>query len=356
MKKSRGADDFELIFVSLDRSESEYKDYIKDMPWFCVPFDAPESDKEDLARIYEASGIPHLVVLSDKGEVITMDGTSEVMGDPSGNNYPWKPKTFSEVWPQEVLSKSGNVSSSSFDDKYLMLYFSAHWCPPCRGFTPKLSEAYTKMKAEYDNFELIFVSSDKDEETFREYFNEMTFWALPYEERDVKSSLSKMFKIRGIPSLLMLGPVPKGGGDRPIVNTKVRPFIESGDFSAFPFHPKPYSDISVDPGDIEEKKSIIVFNEFGDDEEQAETINTVKDAAEKIGKEHGVSFFYACKSEGVVPRLRDLLGIKDRTDDAVLAMTDIADSGAYYLSDETDVTVEVIKKFISNPGKRMQMG
>lgn len=118
--------------MSLDQSETEYKDYIKDMPWFCVPFDAPQSEKQYLARTFEAEGIPHLVVLDEKGEVITMNGTSEVRNDPSGENYPWKPKTFSEVWPKEVLSKSGKILSSSFDTKYLMLYFSAHWCPPCR--------------------------------------------------------------------------------------------------------------------------------------------------------------------------------------------------------------------------------
>jgi len=223
-----------------------------------------------------------------------------------------------------------------------------------RGFTPKLSEAYTKMKVNNDNFELVFVSSDKDEKTFQDYFNEMTFWALPYEERDAKSELSKMFKVRGIPSLIMLGPVPEGGGDRPIVNSKVRPFIETGDFGAFPFHPKPYSDISADPGNINEKKSIIVFHEHGDDDEQADIINIVKEAAEKFGKEKGVDFFYAVKSDGVVPRLRTLLGITERTEDAVLAMTDIPDNGAYYVSDEKEVTVELIEKFISNPGKRME--
>lgn len=210
------------------------------------------------------------------------------------------------------------------------------------------------MKAEYDNFELVFVSSDKDEKAFQEYFNEMTFWALPYEERDAKSELSNMFKIRGIPSLVMLGPVPEGGGDRPIINSKVRPFIESGNFDAFPFHPQPYSDIAADPGDISEKKSIIVFNEHGDDDEQADTINVVKDAAEKFGKENDIAFFYAVKSDGVVPRLRTLLSITDRTEDVVLAMTDIPDDGAYYLSDEKEVTVELIERFISNPGKRME--
>jgi len=27
------------------------------------------------------------------------------------------------------------------------LYFSAHWCPPCRGFTPKLTEFFNKANS-----------------------------------------------------------------------------------------------------------------------------------------------------------------------------------------------------------------
>ncbi|HTB81384.1 MAG TPA: thioredoxin-like domain-containing protein [Opitutaceae bacterium] len=44
-----------------------------------------------------------------------------------------------------------------------LAYFGAHWCPPCREFSPKLVEAYARLQKEFPNtFELIFVSNDRD--------------------------------------------------------------------------------------------------------------------------------------------------------------------------------------------------
>ena len=72
--------------------------------------------------------------------------------------------------------------------KILGLYYSAHWCPPCRGFTPNLAKWYKEMK-EKDagkNFEIIFVSSDSDQAAFDEYYKEMPWLALKFEERQAK--------------------------------------------------------------------------------------------------------------------------------------------------------------------------
>lgn len=86
------------------------------------------------------------------------------------------------------------------------LYFSAHWCPPCRGFTPKLAECHAELKKSGKSFEVVFISGDKDEEAFKEYMSEMPWLALPFSERDLAKDLNAVFEVNGIPSLILLKP------------------------------------------------------------------------------------------------------------------------------------------------------
>jgi len=197
------------------------------------------------------------------------------------------------------------------------------------------------------------VSSDRDANGFQEYYAEMPFWALPYEERDAKAHLSKLFGIRGIPALLILGPVPEGGGDRPLINDNLRGIIDGGDFSEFPFYPKPYADLSLGADGINEHRCLVVFCENEDDDEQRDIVEMVKKVAEK--KKEGMKFFYATSPAGVVPAVRKLLKMENKMDGVVMALLDIPDKGGYYLSSETDLTENKIEQFISNPGQRQQM-
>merc|ERR1719473_1879377 len=112
---------------------------------------------------------------------------------------------FVELLGDTLLSSSGTVSTSSaLGGRVVGLYFSAHWCPPCRGFTPLLSKAYTAtLKAK--NVEVVFVSSDQNESAFKSYFKQMPWLALPYSARSIKDRLSQKFSVKGIPTLVLLG-------------------------------------------------------------------------------------------------------------------------------------------------------
>ena len=78
------------------------------------------------------------------------------------------------------------VSSLKGEDKVLGLFFSAHWCPPCRVFTPNLTDWYTRLRegVAKDKLEIVYISLDKDEKTFDEYYDTMPWLALPYKYRE----------------------------------------------------------------------------------------------------------------------------------------------------------------------------
>lgn len=290
--------------------------------------------------------------------MITSEGTSEVQLDPQGENFPWKPKSFGELWPSRILTKNdGLVDSATLRDKHLMLYFSAHWCGPCKAFTPKLCQAYDKMKREIgdDKFELVFVSSDRDETSFQDYYASMNFAALPFEERTAKQQLSKLFGIRGIPSLLILGPA-SADGNRELINDNLRSVVEGGDFSEFPFPPKNYSDLGLGPDGINEHKSLVVFCESEDDDEQAEIMDEIKQVATQESYKDTMKFFYSTQPSQVGKQIRSLTKIGESMEGITMILLDIPDNGGFYVSKETsNVTKETIEQFLKNPGDRQQL-
>jgi len=50
----------------------------------------------------------------------------------------------------------------------------------------------------------VFVSSDRDQGSFNDYFGEMPWKALAFSERDLKKNLSEMYEVSGIPTLVLL--------------------------------------------------------------------------------------------------------------------------------------------------------
>ena len=97
---------------------------------------------------------------------------------------------FNNLLGSQLLKGDDTVETTKRvggEGKVLGLYFSAHWCPPCRGFTPKLAEFYNNFRASNgDKLEIVFVSSDRSEKDFKDYFKEMPWLALSFAERERK--------------------------------------------------------------------------------------------------------------------------------------------------------------------------
>jgi len=108
---------------------------------------------------------------------------------------------------RQLQGKNGrkvSTSSALGQADCIGIYFSAHWCPPCRGFTPRLAAIYEKLKSSGKKFEVVFVSSDREQSGFDEYYGEMPWLALPFSDRDRNSQLSSQFGVSGIPTLVLM--------------------------------------------------------------------------------------------------------------------------------------------------------
>jgi nucleoredoxin len=90
--------------------------------------------------------------------------------------------------------------------KFYAIYYSAHWCPPCRAFTPELVEAYKKIKSRRPEFELVFVSSDRDEGAMKDYMigDGMPWTALRYSDARSGRLLPRPDNESGIPNLVFV--------------------------------------------------------------------------------------------------------------------------------------------------------
>lgn len=118
--------------------------------------------------------------------------------------------SFEEAISDNLVQMDGrklkNVSEDAFEPKeYYAIYYSAHWCPPCRNFTPKLVDFYKKQKRKNDDFEIIFVSSDRSEDAMEEYMEEtsMKWMALDYDKKKRSRDLTQ-FSGPGIPCLVVV--------------------------------------------------------------------------------------------------------------------------------------------------------
>ena len=120
------------------------------------------------------------------------------------------PAEAQKPWYEETFTKLTNTAGeavpvSSLKGKIVGVYFSASWCPPCRGFTPQLVKFY-EQGAGKENFEIVFVSSDRSASAMKGYMKKdsMPWTAIPFGHPSA-GALKRKLGIRGIPMLVIFG-------------------------------------------------------------------------------------------------------------------------------------------------------
>lgn len=70
-----------------------------------------------------------------------------------------------------------------------------------------MAEFYDQLKDEEgqeDSLEIIFASSDHDENSFEEYYRSQPWVSMPYENQTAIRALGQKYGVRGIPSFIIL--------------------------------------------------------------------------------------------------------------------------------------------------------
>ncbi|MBK1828816.1 thioredoxin-like domain-containing protein [Haloferula rosea] len=126
--------------------------------------------------------------------------------DPNAPEPAGPESVFDDVLEGNLLRLDGKSLKKCEDatqpQKYYVFYYTASWCPPCQAFTPSLVDWYNDNKN--DNFELVLITSDRDEDSMEGYAKDKK---MPWPQLKLKdaSKFKSKFNhgVSGIPSLIV---------------------------------------------------------------------------------------------------------------------------------------------------------
>lgn len=100
----------------------------------------------------------------------------------------------------------------------------------CLSFTPKLVEVYKKLKELGENFYILMIPLDDDEESFKQEFANLPWFSLPLEGQELREA-----ELSELPTLVIISP------DGKALHSNVAEAIEEHDIQAYPFTPERFA-------------------------------------------------------------------------------------------------------------------
>nr|XP_060613621.1 nucleoredoxin [Anolis sagrei ordinatus] len=338
----------EVVLISAEQDQARWSQALRAGPGLALPF-ADKRRKLKLWNKFRVSNIPSLIFIdAATGKVVCRNGLLVIRDDPEGLEFPWGPRPFGEVVAGPLLRNSGQSQDSSLlEGSHVGVYFSAHWCPPCRSLTRVLVESYRKIKEAGQKFEIVFVSADRSEESFKQYFSEMPWLAVPYADEARRSRLNRLYGIQGIPTLVVLDPkgevITRQGRVEVLNDTECR---------EFPWYPKPVLELSDSNAvQLNEGPCLVLFVDSDDDGESEAAKQLIQPIAEKIiakykaKDEEAPLLFFVAGEDDMTDSLRDYTNLPEAA--PLLTILDMS-ARAKYVMDVEEITPDIVEAFVND--------
>lgn len=337
LKRCEPTRTFEIISIGAD--DGDALTLTENNPWLSL---VDRDRKVELMKAAKVNSCPALVLVDAvSGSIITRNGHVHVAEDPDGKCFPWWPRSLSEILEDgSLVSNDGRVvvPRDRFKDCVKGLYFSAHWCPPCKAFTPQLVHTYNSLKEGGQRLEVIFVSSDRSRESFERYFSSMPWLAVPYDDERRRRKLASILRVQGIPTLVILDEKNK------VLTRNGRlEIVDDPEGLNFPWRPRPVEQLTEKHSSkLNEGPCVILFTDGADkDVEQGRTL--LSRAAERFNAECPSLGFFVGGDSTVCDSLREVAHLEDEV--PLLVIVDIPKGKKYVFDEDTDVTEEVVLDF-----------
>ncbi|MFA9478635.1 thioredoxin-like domain-containing protein [Phycisphaerales bacterium AB-hyl4] len=166
-----------------------------------------ETNYQRMIESYDRRGDSETVeaLQAELAELLASASEPPAGPEPEANREPGHVRLIQSIGPRLVDAGNNFGQTESLASKdYVLLYFSAGWCPPCRAFTPSLVD-FRNRHAERGNFEVVFVSSDRSPNDMFKYMGDynINFPAVPFNRIEA-SRLRNTYGGRGIPNLVIV--------------------------------------------------------------------------------------------------------------------------------------------------------
>jgi len=108
------------------------------------------------------------------------------------------------IFDVTLIDKTGNkLKFHDLPHKLKMLYFAANYDFMGSFFTPQLISMYKEMNSHEQGLEIIFVSKDKDEATFKNHWSRMPWIAVDFNDPG-REKLFEKYEIKLLPTMILV--------------------------------------------------------------------------------------------------------------------------------------------------------